>query len=290
MTFGPSLPDAAARMLGTMRPGHRPDGHLAIEVPAYRRFMPALMPTRTGSTVFLDQVVEVEAAERFVAETRQAHPDLHPTLFHVVLWALGRMFERHAHLNRFVSGGRLYDRDGIWISFTVKTELSDDGTLVEVKHRCDPAQSFADFVRDIEASVTAARAGAEGVADKELSLLLHLPPLFRRGAVLLVGLANSLNVLPRALIDGDPFFASAFVTNLGSVGLDAGFHHLYDYGTIPLFCTFGLVHDAIVVRDGEPAVSSVASLKFSYDERIEDGLYAARAVQDLCATLHDPHR
>jgi len=45
------------------------------------------------------------------------------------------MFARHQHLNRFVSGGRLYERDGVWISFTVKTELSEDGTLVEVVTR-----------------------------------------------------------------------------------------------------------------------------------------------------------
>jgi len=269
-------------------PLRRPDGHVAVEVPAYRRFMPALMPTRTGSTVFFDQVVEVEAAQRFVAETRAAHPDLHPTLFHLVLWALGRMFDRHPHLNRFVSGGRVYDRDGIWISFTVKTELSDDGTLVEVKHRCDPAQPFADFVRDIESSVATARSGAEDLTDKELSLFLHLPPVLRRGVVLAAGLANALNVLPRAFIDGDPFFASAFVTNLGSVGIDAGFHHLYDYGTIPLFCAFGLVHEEVVAKDGVPVVTRVASLKFSYDERVEDGLYAARAVQYLCAVLEDP--
>jgi hypothetical protein len=268
--------------------GHRPDGHLATEVPGYRRFMPALMPTRNGSIVFFERVVEVEAAERFVAETRAAEPDLHPTLFHVVLWSLGRMFDRHPHLNRFVSGGSLYDRDGIWISFTVKTELSDEGTLVEVKHQCDPAQPFADFVRDIESSVVAARAGAEALADKELSLVLHLPPLLRRGVVVVAGLANQLNLLPRAFIAGDPFFASAFVTNLGSVGIDAAFHHLYDYGTIPLFCTFGLVHDGVVARDGKAVVTRVASLKFSYDERVEDGLYAAGALKDLCSILEDP--
>jgi hypothetical protein len=118
------------------------------------------------------------------------------------------MFDRHPHLNRFVSGGRVYDRDGIWISFTVKTELSDDGTLVEVKHHCDPAQPFADFVRDIETSVAAARGGVEDLTDKELSIFLHLPPVLRRGVVLAAGLANALNVLPRAFIDGDPFFAT----------------------------------------------------------------------------------
>ena len=266
----------------------RPDGRLADGVPAYRRFMPALMPTRTGSTVYLDQLVEVEAAQRFVADTRAAHPDLHPTLFHVVLWSLGLMFDRHPHLNRFVAGGRLYDRDGIWISFTVKTELSEEGTLVEVKHRCDPTQPFAEFVADIESSVNAARAGVEDLTDKELGLFLHLPPVLRRGVVLAAAAANALNMLPRSLVDGDPFFASAFVTNLGSVGIDAGFHHLYDYGTIPLFCAVGLVHDEVVAKDGEPVVARVASLKFSYDERVEDGFYAAKALQYLCAVLEDP--
>jgi pyruvate/2-oxoglutarate dehydrogenase complex dihydrolipoamide acyltransferase (E2) component len=266
----------------------RPDGRASTEVPGYRRFMPALMPTRNGSIVFFDRVVEVEAAERFVAETRAAHPELHPTLFHVVLWSLGRMFDRHPHLNRFLAGGQLYDRDGVWISFTVKTELSEDGTLVEVKHRCDPTQPFPDFVRDIESSVVAARAGAEAAVDKELSLFLHLPPVLRRGVVLLAGLAHDLNLLPRALIAGDPFFASVFVTNLGSVGIDAAFHHLYEHGTIPLFCTVGLVHDGVVARNGRPEVARVASLKFSYDERVEDGLYAARALQYLCSILQDP--
>lgn len=268
--------------------GARPDGRVATEVPGYRRFMPALMPTRNGSIVFFDRVVEVEAAERFVAETRAAHPDLHPTLFHVVLWSLGRMFDRYPHINRFLAGGRLYDRDGVWISFTVKTELTEDGTLVEVKHRCDPAQPFADFVRDIESSVGAARAGAEALTDKELSIFLHLPVFLRRGVVILAELANDLNLLPRAFIEGDPFFASAFVTNLGSVGIDAAFHHLYEYGTIPVFCTFGLVHDGVVARKGKPVVTRVASLKFSYDERVEDGLYAAKALQYLCSMLQDP--
>ena len=83
----------------------RPDGQVATEVPGYRRFMPALMPTRNGSIVFLDQTVDVAAAERFVADTRAEHPDLHPTLFHLLLWSLGRMFDRHPHLNRFLAGG-----------------------------------------------------------------------------------------------------------------------------------------------------------------------------------------
>jgi hypothetical protein len=271
--------------------GRRPDGLIAEDVPGYRRFMPALMPSRTGSTVYFDREVEVAAAERFVAETREQHSELHPTLFHVLLWSLGRMFHRYPRINRFLAGGRLYDRDGIWLSFTAMTEVSDDGELVEVKHRFDPDQSFAEFVRAVEGAVAELRGGAEAPTDGELALFLHLPPVLRRGVVTLAGLAHDLNLLPRSFIERDPFFASAFVTNLGSVGIDAAYHHLYEYGTIPVFCVLGLVHDAVVARDGKPAVARVATLRFSYDERVEDGHYAAQAVQYLCAVMADPaHR
>jgi hypothetical protein len=268
--------------------GRRPDGRVAPDVPGYRRFMPALMPSRTGSTVYFDRVVEVAAAEQFVTETRAAHPELHPTLFHVLLWSLGRMFDRYPRINRFLAGGRLYDRDGVWLSFTAMTELSDEGTLVEVKHRYDAAQSFPEFVRAVEAAVAELRSGAEAPTDRELSIFLHLPPVPRRGVVTLAGLAHDLNLLPRGFIEGDPFFASAFATNLGSVGIDAVYHHLYDYGTVAVFCALGLVHDGVVARDGEPAVTRVATLRFSYDERVEDGHYAAGAVRYLCAVLADP--
>jgi hypothetical protein len=271
-----------------MRTRSRPDGVEAGDAPGYRRFMPALMPTRTESVVFFDQQLRVEGAEAFVAATRAAYPDLHPTLFHVVLWALAGMLDRHPRLNRFVAGGRLYDRDGIWISFTVKSALTEAGTLLEVKHRFDPRRSFPELVASLREEVAAARGGAKGLADRELDLFLHLPPVLRRSTVRAAALGNRWNLLPRRFIDGDPFFASAFVTNLGSVGLDAAFHHLYEYGTVPIFGAFGAVTDSVVVEAGRPVVARTASMKFTYDERVEDGLYAAHALADFRALFEHP--
>jgi pyruvate/2-oxoglutarate dehydrogenase complex dihydrolipoamide acyltransferase (E2) component len=279
--------DALSSALGVAL-GHRPDGELA-EVPGYRKFMPALMHGRNESIVYFDHKVRVDRTEQFIAETRAAHPDIHPTLFHVVLWALAQTFDRHPHINRFVAGGRLYQRDGIWITFTVKSELSERGLLLEVKHRFDPSQSLPELVRDLQDAIARARAGEQrGMADRELDLFLHLPAPLRRGVVKLAGVANDLGLLPASMIEGDPFFASAFVTNLGSIGLDAAFHHLYEHGTIPLFCVLGAAQDEVLVEAGEPTVGRVAPLRFSYDERVEDGLYAAHALETLRALIEDP--
>jgi hypothetical protein len=250
--------------------------------------MPALMPTRNGSVVYFDQRLRVDGTERYLSSVREARPELHPTLFHVVLWGLAQMFDRHPRVNRFVAGGRLYQRDEITIAFTVKTELSDEGTLLEVKHRFDPRQPFVELVADLQEAVAGSRGGEQGLADRELEVFLHAPPLVRRGIVRLASAANALGVLPRAFVEGDPFFASAFVTNLGSVGLDSAFHHLYEYGTIPVFGVLGRVHDAVVVEDGRPGVARIASMKFTYDERVEDGLYAAHALADFQHLVEHP--
>ena len=268
----------------------RRDGTAVEDAPGYRQFMPALMPTRNGSVVYFDERLRVDETERYIAAVRAEHPDLHPTLFHVVLWALARMFDRHPRINRFVAGGRLYQRDAITIAFTVKSELSEDGTLLEVKHRFDPHQPFVDLVRELQSEVVASRGGAEGLADRELRLFLHLPPVLRRGVVRIACAANAVNLLPRGYIDGDPFFASAFVTNLGSVGLDSAFHHLYEYGTIPVFGALGRVRETVEVEDGKPVVARTVSMKLTYDERIEDGLYAAHALADLREMVEHPDR
>ena len=46
---------------------------------------------------------------------------------------------------------------------------------------------------------------------------------------------DSVNLLPGSFIHPDPMYASMFIANLGSVKLESAFHHLYEYGNIPLF-------------------------------------------------------
>jgi pyruvate/2-oxoglutarate dehydrogenase complex dihydrolipoamide acyltransferase (E2) component len=97
------------------------------------------------------------------------------------------------------------------------------------------------------------------------------------------------NVYPSSLLVDDPLYASAFVANLGSVGLDAAFHHLYEYGNIPIFATMGRVHKApVVYENGSVGSREVFRMRYTYDERVEDGFYAARALERLAACLADP--
>ena len=67
----------------------------------------------------------------------------------------------------------------------------------------------------------------------------------------------------------DPMRCSAYVANLGSVGLGAAYHHLFEWGTCSLFVTIGQIKPTVVVgADGNPAVRRTMELKIALDERI----------------------
>src|SRR5205085_4789158 len=122
----------------------------------------------------------------------------------------------------------------------------------------------------------------ESNTDKEISLLLKMPPFVLRRFVRLGRWLNERNLFPKAMIDNDPLFATAFVANLGSVGIDACYHHNYDYGTVPVFLTIGRLKKVPVVNEaGEVVAAEVFDLKYTYDERTEDGFYVARGLTFL---------
>ena len=41
------------------------------------------------------------------------------------------------------------------------------------------------------------------------------------------------------MIATDPYYSSVVLSNLGSIGLKCGYHHLTNWGTCSLFCIIG---------------------------------------------------
>jgi hypothetical protein len=264
--------------------GRRPDATLVRELSATRRFMPILSPRRNDNLVWFELEVEVENALAWAKERSHGRPrERQITLFHVILAALARILHERPRLNRFTAGGRLWQRDGVWLTFSAKLRFDDDAPLLTVKRRVDatlPVEAMVDALLD---SLARGRRGEATTSDREVAGLLRLPPLLARLGLRLADLADALGLLPRAMLDADPLNASVFVANLGSVGLEAGYHHLWEHGNCPIFCVIGRVKPG---REGR----RVASLKFSYDERIEDGLYCARSLEGLRELIERPEK
>ncbi len=154
--------------------------------------------------------------------------------------------------------------------------MSDEAPLATIKRRFERDETFPDLVTKMTSEVGGAKSEARSAMDKELGILLALPGFLLAFGLGLLKRLYAIGLAPRSLIDTDPLYTSAFVANLGSIGIDAAYHHLYEHGNCPLFVTIGQVKEQHLV------------IRYTFDERVEDGLYCAKSLQVLARRIEDP--
>jgi hypothetical protein len=269
----------------------RPDGELVRDISNVRRMMPYLMTGRNESAVYHEQQFDLTRTRPWLRNYNRAHNDAPATLFHLVLHAYANVFHERPGLNRFISGGRIYQRNEVAISFAAKKVMDEHAPLVTVKMKFPKGEPFGTFVPRVAQTIAESRTDRETTVDKELKLALALPGPVVRGVMGLLRGLDSVNLMPGAMIDSDPMYATAFVGNLGSLGIDNTFHHLYEYGTISFFGVIGTTRKRVVVgRDGRPEVRDTVQVRWTFDERINDGFYCASGLRVAQRIIEDPEQ
>ena len=74
----------------------------------------------------------------------------------------------------------------------------------------------------------------------------------------------------------------------GSLKIDAAYHHLYEHGNCPLFVAIGQITQVPAVIDGQVVARPQITLRYTFDERVEDGLYCASSLQLVKQWIEDP--
>mgnify|MGYP000686711343 CR=1 FL=1 len=263
------------------------DGKRARGIPNYRRIMPFLMRRRNESVVYFKQTIDLEAASEWIADFNGRH-DERITVFHVALAAIAKTLHERPRLNRFVSGRKLYQRKGVWLSFAAKKGMNDDAPLSVIRREFPKGEPFLDFVRSLRGDIQVARSDEQSSVDKELRLAFKFPAPVIGAGVRVIEALDRWNLAPKALIGEDPMYSSAFVANLGSLKIDAAYHHLYEHGNNPIFVTIGRIAKRPMVIDDEVVPRLSVELKYSYDERIEDGFYCAQSISLIQERIADP--
>ncbi len=253
-----------------------------------RRIMPYVMRTRNESVVFHDSVYRMPAALDWMKAYNRAHAE-RATLFTLFAYACGQALHARPELNRFVSGGRLYQRRGVQIAFLVKRELSDQGVGTTVKVEIVREEAFPAFVARITRIIEEAR-GPDRAVDKETALVMKLPGPMVRGLVAVARLLDAWNLYPRFMTANDPMYASLFLANLGSAGISDAYHHLYEYGTVSIFGTMSALRRTPFVEGDRVVVSEGLAIRWTFDERIHDAFYAARSLGIVKRALEHPTR
>ena len=267
----------------------RPDGDLVRDVSPAKQIMPYIMRGRNESAVYFEQHVALRHADAYIRAFNETHPETQIGIQHLVMWAVAQVLERYPTMNRFVAGGRLYQRRDIWFSYSAKRSLKGESPLVVIKRRFDPAEPFDDMVADMARQLNDERYGAGiSTSDREIALIMKLPGVARRALMALGRGLDAFGLFPRSFIDNDPLYASVFFANLASIGMDACYHHLYEYGTVGVFGVIGrAVTDPGSPTSGPDRRRSM-TLRWTFDERCEDGLVAGYALKRAKQIIEDP--
>lgn len=253
-----------------------------------RRIMPYLMRGRNESAVLHETTYRVAAARAWLRAYNRSHP-AKATLFHLLAYLCAQALHARPRLNRFVSGGRIWQRRGVQVAFVAKKDFRDDGVGATVKVTAGAAESFGDFSARMAALVDEART-IERAVDREVGLVMRLPGPLVTALVALARALDRWNLYPAFMIRDDPMYSSLFLANLGSLGISDVFHHLYEYGTVSIFGAVSAVRRGPVVEGDALRVDELLQVRWTFDERIDDGFSCARSLQLVQRALEDPAR
>ncbi len=267
----------------------RSDGDLVTGENAERTILPFLMRGRNEAMVYLEQQVDVSRLLAYLDRVNAGLPEKKLSFFHIVLCAAARAMGSRPKMNRFVVGRRIYQRKKMEFSFAVKKRMDDDAAMTVKKLEFFPNDTLDAVVQRINGAIAHGRSTKETSSEKEMSFFVKLPVFALRVVTWLFRTLDYFNLAPKAMIEADELYTSIWFANLGSVGLEAPYHHLYEWGTAPLFGTIGRICRAPVVNDkDEIEIRSLCSFKWSFDERVTDGFYCARTLDFFKDLLADP--
>ena len=221
-----------------------------------------------------EESFEITNADRYIRQKRrEGLKDFGIT--HVLLAAYVRGIAKYPYMNRFVNGQKVYSRgEDIQYCMVIKKEMKVGSPDTAIKVHLNPRDTAQDVYEKLNAAVDSVKATQEldSSLDGLIMALNLIPGIFLKFTVWLLKLLDYFGMLPQFLTELSPFHGSLFFTSMGSLGIRPIYHHLYDFGNLPVFGAFGMKRRACEVQeDGTVEQKKYIDVKFVLDERIVDG-------------------
>lgn len=271
--------------------GDRYDGYRVRSLSPMSYVSPFIMRTRNDSSNFFSGCVELGRIENYIKKKRKDDGLSGFGFLHVMIAAYVRLISQKPGLNRFIAGQRIYQHgDEITVCMMVKKSMELNAQESAIKVVFNPADTAEDIYRKMDEAIEIARrAGDSNLFDVVAKLINYMPALILRFFVAFLDFLDYFGLMPKIIHKASPFHCSMFITNLGSLGIPPIYHHLYNFGTCPLFIAFGAKRTALEVqRDGSVEKHKYIDFTVVSDERITDGHYFASAFKQLDWILRHP--
>lgn len=267
--------------------GHRSDGRKLKTLPPFFRVIPSVMLDRSDSQVYFKQDISLNAIDEYI--DRKAAEGTKFSYMNIIYAALVRILAERPQLNRFAMNGTLYARNQILVSLAIKKSLSDEGTETTIKMPFTGTENIFEIKEKLDKVIEANKDTSTSNSTDRLAKALSLVSdgTLRR-VVKFLRFLDKHDMMPKSVINASPFHTSVFLTNVGSLGIDSIYHHLYNFGTTSLFFAMGKKKKSFIYDDDEIHEEKCITLAFVGDERICDGYYFANSFKLLSKYLRKP--
>ena len=269
--------------------GHRSDGRRIKSLPPLFKIIPQVMRTRSDSQVYYNYDIPITAMDEYI--NKKAEEGIKISYMTIIYAAMVRLIALKPQLNRFVMNCETYARNEILISLAIKKNLTEEGEETTIKIPFNGTENIFEVKEKLDNIITANKDVTNSNETDILATALGIIPNFLlKPIVSFIMFLDKHGMLPKSIINASPFHTSAFLTNVASLGIDAIFHHLYNFGTTGLFLAMGKKKKSYIYDDENNNFKEekCISLAFVCDERICDGYYFASAVKQFNKFLKKP--
>jgi len=269
--------------------GDRREGRRIRKLDPYNAMTPFIMKEKSDASNYFSEVIEVSGIESFLRKKRLAgYPGM--GVLHLFIATYIRTAAHYPAINRFCSGQRIYARENVEFMMTIKKQLRTDAGETTIKIAFDRRDTINDVYSKLNEEIHKVRnKGEETSTDKAAAAFMRLPRVILRFTVAFLELLDYFGLLPQSLINLSPFHGSVIITDMGSIGLPAIYHHLYNFGNLPVFIAIGAKKRVNELSsEGKVVLRKYIEFKLVVDERICDGFYFSQAFKIFKSLLRDP--
>ena len=272
------------------RLGDRRDATLLRNTDAMHFIMGIIYPHRADNEAYIAERVNLEPIKAYLAGKNVEGIPFKYTFFHLILTALVKTVTLRPKLNRFYANENYYQRNKVTAGFVIKKEFSDGSEEAVALLEAKPDATIDTIHQEIYQRVHATRNEQKmNTTDNSMDILNKLPRFLSKAVIRFIRWLDRHGWCPDVLIGDDPNYSSVFLSNLGSIKLRSGYHHLTNWGTCSLFCVIGEkkwtpLYDA----HGLVEMRETVDLGLTVDERIADGYYYSKSIRLFKYLLEHP--
>lgn len=271
------------------RHGDRSDGRLIRDLDAMHFTVPMLYPNRCDNEAFISQTIDLSKTNEYLKKKSEGE-EYHYNLFQVIVTATLKTLTLRPKMNRFIANRSIYQRNKLTASFVIKKQFADDGAEGLAVLTAEPDDTIETIHKKIYDQIYSNRTADDtDRSTKSMDAFTHVPLGAAKLFAKFVCALDRHGKVPQKLIATDPYQCSVIFTNLGSIGLQSGYHHLTNWGTNSVFIAIGKAEKKpFYNEDGSVDMRDAVDLGLTIDERIADGYYYSRTVALLKKLIENP--